>query len=1065
MSKLLDYFAVPLTWRLRLCVSVALALLAVPGFGQTITNWVGGTDANYFTKTNWSDPNINFGAITTTTLNIGPGNPNNPSHTGGSISSGYQPQKFNVLTGGNFTIAGKLYPYNSDSLNGNITVNAPGDFSVRNVANIGYLSGAVVTVNGGSLSTRNGMNIALGVNTATNQRGRATVTVAGGSLNVGGGGSNMDLNLANGAGLTAQLNITGGAVNIVRNLNVGSGGNIFISSIGQLKITGDKTAQLNGLVASGQLTCPAGETLDIVYNGTSTIASIYRNPNSLYRELPTQVVLKNGATGAGALEATIDKATSNLISLKLNGVETLNQLGTSRKGGYYDLTTSAGFETMNNCVFSVTKDQPDVVDVAFKRAYNSATGQVTPVDVEIHYVLNLNDTGLYTYSVLEHKPAYPAFDLGSWRQVLWIAQNGADYLCEKIYTDPQRSWQMPSVTDFNQASATGIAEIVKLNTGVRAGKYDGKYQFSLPFWEVPVYGHASDVNQIGSWIVLGSAEFFNDGPTFHDLNAAAGILHVCMNGVHYNAAGMSVPQGEQWRKLYGPYLIYTSTGATGNANWAAAQQRATEEKAKWPYAWLTGNPEYPLAAGRGSLTGQFVVQDPLKPAVTGKNAWIGVTQLSNPAQQWQFEEKNYQHWVKTDAQGNFNLANVRPGSYTLFAYTDGEVGEYSQQNVVVTAGTATSLGTVTWDIPRTSGRLLWEIGVPNRKADEFKFGDFDYCEGFVYDKFNTTFANPIEYDVSANNWATALPYAHSPYPTSTSTQTTWKWRLNFTLPATLPTTGSVKLTIAAASSDRSNEFVYVNDESRLFTSFYPDNGGGNALLRQSNYAKYGVKTISIPMDKLRPGANTITLMMASSQAMSNHVMYDYISLEGDLPAVAPLPVALVAFTATRRSPEAALLSWETASERNNAHFEVEASTDGVAFRQLGRVAGHGTSTQAHTYTFTDAGLVQYAAPQVYYRLRQVDTDGTSTYSPVRTLALADARPTPLVAYPVPAHGQLQVRGAQPSTALTLRDLVGRLVYTAAAAADGSATLSLPAGLPAGVYLLQNDQQTLRVTIE
>jgi hypothetical protein len=1041
-----------------------LALLSTPGFGQT-ANWVGGTSTDYFALTNWSIPTINFAAIASTTLTIGPGNPNNPIHARGSANTSYRPLKLNVLTGGNFTVAGTLYPSNSDSLNGTITVNAPADFSVRNVANIGYFGQGMVTINGGILSTRAGMNIGLGVNAATSQIGRGIVTVAGGSLNVGGnGGANPDLSLATGAGTSAQLNITGGAVNIARNLVIGSGGSIFISSIGQLKVSGDKRVQLNSLITSGQLTCPGGETLDLIYDGTNTIASIYRNPNSLYRELPTQVVLRNGATGAGALEATIDKATSNLVSLKLNGVETLNQLGTSRKGGYYDLTTSAGFETMNNCVFSVTKDQPDVVDVAFKRAYSAATGQVTPVDVEIHYVLNLNDTGLYTYSVLDHKPTYPAFDLGSWRQVLWIAQNGTNYLCEKIYTDSLRSWQMPSVADFNQASPTGIAEIVKLNTGVRAGKYDGKYQFSLPFWEAPVYGHASDVNQIGSWIVLGSAEFFNDGPTFHDLNAAAGILHVCMNGVHYNAAGMSVPQGEQWRKLYGPYLIYTSTGATGSANWAAAQQRAREEKAKWPYAWLTGNAEYPLAAGRGSLTGQFVVQDVLKPAVTGKNAWIGVTQISNPDQQWQFEEKNYQYWVKTDAQGNFNLANVRPGSYTLFAYTDGEVGEYSQQNVVVTAGTATNLGAVTWAIPRTNGRLLWEIGVPNRKADEFKFGDYDYCEGFVYDKFNTTFANPIEYDVQARNWATVLPYAHSPYPTSTSTQTTWKWRLNFTLPATLPTTGNVKLTIAAASSDRSNEFVYVNDESRLFTNFYPDNGGGNAFLRQSNYAKYGVKTISIPMANLRPGANTITLMMASSQAMSNHVMYDYISLEGDIPAAPPLPVGLVSFTAKRLGSEGALLSWETASEHNNAYFEAEASTDGAAFRTLGRVAGHGTSTQAHTYAFVDAGLAHYATTQVYYRLRQVDTDGTSTYSPVRTLALAE--PTAkLTASPVPAHGQLEVGGVLPGTALSLYDLTGRLVYAAPSAAGGSVKLTLPAGLPAGLYILQNAGQTLRVAIE
>ena len=952
-------------------LGAALALAAVPSFGQTYT-WAGGSSAAYFTAANWSPSGINFTALNNATLVVGRGNPNNPTLTGGSLSIGARPGRVNVLTGGRLTVAGNLYPYNSDSLNGAFTVNALGVVNFRsNPAAIKVGAGGLgqLLINGGSFTTLSGLSVATGTG------GRALVTVAGGALNVGGGtGTDMDLNLANGAGLTARLNITGGAVVVTRNLNIGSGGSIFISSIGQLTIGGDKRAQLNGLVASGQLTCPAGQTLEFTYNGTNTLAAIYHNPNSLYRETPTQVLLNNGVTGTGALLAVIDKATSNIVSLKLNGVETLNQLGNSRKGSYYDLTTSAGFETIGNCTFTVTKETPDVVDVSFKRVYDPGTGQVTPVDADIHYVINKQDTGLYTYSVLEHRPAYPKFDLGSWRQVLWIAQDGTNYLCEKIYTDSLRSWQMPSVADFNAASATPVAEIVKLNTGVRAGKYDGKYEYSLPFWETPLYGHASDVNHIGSWIVLGSEEFFNEGPTFHDLNAAAGILHVCMNGVHYNAKGLEVQPGEQWRKMYGPYLIYTSTGATADDNWAAAQRRTQEEKAKWPYAWLTDNAEYPLAAGRGSLTGRFVIQDRLKPSITGKNAWIGVTQLSNPDQQWQFEEKNYQYWVKTDAQGNFNLANVRPGTYSLFAYTDGEVGEYSQQNVTVTAGTATSLGTVTWNIGRDNGQLLFEIGVPDRKAGEYKFGDFAYAEGFVQDKFNTTFANPIEYNVKDRNWATALPYAQSPYPTSATTQVPWKWRLNFNLPATLPTSGNVTLTLAFASSDRSNEFVYVNDETRTFTTFYPDNGGGNAFIRQSNYAKYGLKRISIPISRLRPGANTITLMMASSQAMANHVMYDYISLEGDI-TFAPLSLNTVATAVTCPG---------SADGRLTATFG-----DGIPGYQikLGAAGTYAAATSPYAFANLAAGT---------YTVFVKDLDGAETSQTV-TIGTAGVLPEPRVA--------------------------------------------------------------------
>jgi hypothetical protein len=169
---------------------------------------------------------------------------------------------------------------------------------------------------------------------------------------------------------------------------------------------------------------------------------------------------------------------------------------------------------------------------------------------------------------------------------------------------------MPSLYDFANASPTGIAEIIKLNTGVRAGKYDGKYEYSTPLWEAPAYGHASDVNNIGTWMVFGSHEYFSEGPTYHDLNAAAGIIHVCMNGVHYNTGGINVPQGEHWRKMYGPYLIYFSDKATGDSNWIDARQRATAEKAQWPYSWLQ-HPEYPQADNGERFPVSLVLMIPL----------------------------------------------------------------------------------------------------------------------------------------------------------------------------------------------------------------------------------------------------------------------------------------------------------------------------------------------------------------------------------------------------------------------------------------------------------------------
>ncbi|MDO7850965.1 LamG-like jellyroll fold domain-containing protein [Hymenobacter convexus] len=177
---------------------------------------------------------------------------------------------------------------------------------------------------------------------------------------------------------------------------------------------------------------------------------------------------------------------------------------------------------------------------------------------------------------------------------------------------------------------------------------------------------------------------------------------------------------------------------------------------------------------------------------------------------------------------------------------------------------------------------------------------------------------------------------------------------------------------------------------------------------------------------------------------------------------APLPVQLVAFTA-EAAGTGALLRWHTATELNNARFEVEASADGRAFARVGTVAGAGSSTQAHAYTFGDADLTRYAAPLVYYRLRQVDTDGTAAYSPVRPVAVGGGR---LALYPNPAARTTTLSGAAASTPVRVYDALGRLVLTAITDAAGMAPLTLPASQPAGLYLVRaGTAPALRLVVE
>ncbi|RZK62364.1 MAG: T9SS type A sorting domain-containing protein, partial [Hymenobacter sp.] len=189
----------------------------------------------------------------------------------------------------------------------------------------------------------------------------------------------------------------------------------------------------------------------------------------------------------------------------------------------------------------------------------------------------------------------------------------------------------------------------------------------------------------------------------------------------------------------------------------------------------------------------------------------------------------------------------------------------------------------------------------------------------------------------------------------------------------------------------------------------------------------------------------------------------------------PLPVTLVAFTAVAVQNRDAQLNWTTASEVNNDHFEVERSFDGTTFAQIGRVAGHGTTSAAAAYTLTDAAVAAKASGPVYYRLRQVDYNGTATYSPVRSVSFSPAARVSLGLYPNPAQASTQLDLSQLPTANTyqvqLLDATGRTVGQWTLSGGQVQALDVHA-LATGAYLLrvsgqQPDgatlQQTLRLT--
>lgn len=131
---------------------------------------------------------------------------------------------------------------------------------------------------------------------------------------------------------------------------------------------------------------------------------------------------------------------------------------------------------------------------------------------------------------------------------------------------------------------------------------------------------------------------------------------------------------------------------------------------------------------------------------------------------------------------------------------------------------------------------------------------------------------------------------------------------------------------------------------------------------------------------------TNTVAQATGAQNSSYIYLDDVSVvpaNGITGCV--LPIELIGFDAEVSNNEV-VTQWSTQSELNNDYFIVERSADSEHFEFVGRMDGAGTSNQVLNYQFTDADPL---AGTSYYRLKQVDFDGTTSYSDPKAVALND----------------------------------------------------------------------------
>ena len=154
---------------------------------------------------------------------------------------------------------------------------------------------------------------------------------------------------------------------------------------------------------------------------------------------------------------------------------------------------------------------------------------------------------------------------------------------------------------------------------------------------------------------------------------------------------------------------------------------------------------------------------------------------------------------------------------------------------------------------------------------------------------------------------------------------------------------------------------------------------------------------------------------------------------------------IISFTATPNHDDV-LLNWQTGDESNTDVFNIQRSTDGSTFNNIGKVAA--MESVSHNYNYTDA--TPPAGPMLYYRLQETDIDGRSIYSDIAICNLPVSKEITL--FPNPASNNITITGTGNYSYLKIFNLSGQQLNNYSINGE-SITVTVTA-LPSGVYIAE-----------
>ena len=559
----------------------------------------------------------------------------------------------------------------------------------------------------------------------------------------------------------------------------------------------------------------------------------------------------------GIVTARILKSNGDIRSLQYKGTEILTDRS-GHAGGYWSHDTTGGKSIVTKVTIDPGTNGGERAEVSIKgisggikmgHGPGAAADGDFPADIEIRYALGRGDSGIYTYCIFEHLTEYPAATMTEARYAAKLA-DFFDWMSVDVLRNKHYPREIPG---------------------------EDKYVYTAIQSENRAYGFSSTTRNIGFFFINPSVEYLSGGPTkpeflaHRDTTAVqAPVVLNYWRSSHYGGANVTVASGENWTKVIGPFLLYINEGPDPMTMWREAKARAAVEAAKWPYAWVNAA-NYSRAADRGEVRGRLSLSDPLLKKFPGA-IHVGLAQPATQRTTWQTDAKHYQFWTRsTNSDGAFTIPKVSPGTYTLYAFADGVLGEFMKADVQVSRGQTLDLGDLRWQ-PVRRGRQVWEIGVANRTAREFAGGDRFFEPGITL-QYPKLFPQDVTYTIGQSMPEKDWFYAHVPRSNEQGSAT--PYTIRFRMDAASRGMAVLRLAICGTGTRAIQVSVNGNAAGQIQLST-----GDGVIARHQVQGLWYERQFEFDASSLKVGENTLTLTVPGGP-VNNGVVYDYLRLELD----------------------------------------------------------------------------------------------------------------------------------------------------------------------------------------